>query len=241
MKYVDILIGFETEIGLINNTLEKPSTDDSLFWLNQAVGKFIKLRFNGDLVHGTGYEQTEKRRSDLIKLFKSRVYTLSNEKVDQNFPSHIVYKGGQVNYDKYAIVYPEDYLFTLNEDVIISDVNDKHLMDTCIFECTQDSYMYRINNSLTDFHYRYHRARPLRIRNSKGCELLTDKNYKVQRYALGYLRKPNEITLDDPHGEYKDFEDVTMSEIIKMAAQMYLENTESKRYETITKEILTQE
>ena len=45
MKYIDILEAFETEIGVVNQ-VEKPLTSDSLFWLNQAVDKFVKLRFN---------------------------------------------------------------------------------------------------------------------------------------------------------------------------------------------------
>lgn len=114
-------------------------------------------------------------------------------------------------------------------------------MNTCVFECTQDSFMYRVTNSLTDFHYRYHRARPLRIRNTNGCELLTDKNYKIHSYTLGYLRKPNEITLDNPFEEYTDFEDVILYEIVKIAAQMYLENKKDERYKTIVTEVSTQE
>ena len=101
--------------------------------------------------------------------------------------------------------------------------------------------MYRITNSLTDFHYRYNRARPLRIRRSDGCELLTDKNYRIDEYTLGYLRKPKEITLENPFDEYTDFEDIIMPEIIKMAAQMYLENKRDERYKTITAEVSTQE
>ena len=38
--------------------------------LKPLVGKFIKLRFNSDLIHGTSYEQNEKRREDLIKLYE---------------------------------------------------------------------------------------------------------------------------------------------------------------------------
>jgi hypothetical protein len=34
MKYVDILKSFELEINMLDNTIEKPATDDSLFWLN---------------------------------------------------------------------------------------------------------------------------------------------------------------------------------------------------------------
>ena len=145
------------------------------------------------------------------------------------------------SYDSYTIKYPKDFMFSLNEDVVISDKNGDHKINTCMFECTQDSFMYRVTNSLTDFHYRYHRARPLRIRNNDGCTLLTDKEYKIYKYTLGYLRKPTEITLDKPFEEYTDFEDIIMPEIIKMAAQMYLENKKDERYKTITQEVITQE
>ena len=231
MTYIKILEAFELEINKLNDAVGKPATDDSLFWLNQAVAKFVKLRFNGDFAHGTGYEQTEKRRMDLINLFKSEDYMYSSMKQDTTNPS----------YDSYAIVYPTDFMYSLNEDVIISDNQGQHQMNTCIFECTRDSFMYRVNNSLTDFHYRFHRARPLRIRHDNGCELLTDKQYKIWRYTLGYLRKPKEITLENPFDEYTDFEDIVMPAIIKIAAQMYLENQKDPRYQSITNEVSTQE
>lgn len=145
------------------------------------------------------------------------------------------------SYDEYSCNYPEDLMFVLNEDVVISDLKGGHVMDTCVFECTADSFMYRINNKLTDFHYRFHRARPLRIRTKDGIRLLTDKKYKIKEYTLGYLKVPEEITNDDPFKEYKDFEDNTWLEIIKIAAQMYIENQSDPRYKTITNEVLTQE
>lgn len=246
MTYLDILVGFETEIGKINDALKKPLTDDSLFWLNQAVGKFVKTRFNGDEAHGLGYEQTEKRRHDLVKLFKSKVYTAKDIEVatdedEEEDTSKMTYRNNHASYDQYTVYYPSDFLYALNEDVQICDTDYGNVMDTCVFECTQDSFMYRVNNSLTDFHYRHHRARPLRIRHSSGCHLLTDKNYKINQYTLGYLRMPTEITLDNPYDEYGDFEDITMNEIIKIAAQMYLENISDPRYKTISEEVLKQE
>lgn len=231
MKYIDILANFEREIGLLDNSVDKPSTDDSLFWLNQAVAKFCKQRFNGDFVHDTSYEQTEKRREDLINLYKSIQYSKDDMIIDQSQPS----------YDSFKVIYPKDFQFALNEDVIISDKNGEHKMNTCMFECTSDSFMYRVNNSLTDFHYRFHRARPLRVRLKDGCLLLTDKQYDVDTYVLGYLRKPKEITLDNPFDEYDDFQDIIIPEIIKIAAQMYLENKKDERYKTITQEVVTQE
>ena len=229
MKYIDILEAFETEIGVINQ-VEKPLTSDSLFWLNQAVDKFVKLRFNTDQVHKTSYEQNEKRRNDLINLYKTTKYTQFI--IDDNNPK----------YDKYTVEnYPDDFLFALNEDAIITNNKGENPYSTSIFECTSDSFMYRVTNSLTDFHYKYGEARPLRVCTDKGCYLLTDKNYKIKEYVLGYLRTPNKITLSNPFEEYTDFDNITIPEIIKIAAQMYLENTGNPRYKSITQEVMTQE
>lgn len=229
MKYIDILEAFETEIGVVNQ-VEKPLTSDSLFWLNQAVDKFVKLRFNTDQVHRTSYEQNEKRRNDLINLYKTTKYTQFN--IDDNNPK----------YDKYIVEnYPDDFLFSLNEDAIITNNKGENPYSTSIFECTSDSFMYRVTNSLTDFHYKYGEARPLRVCTDKGCYLLTDKNYKIKEYVLGYLRTPNKITLSNPFEEYTDFDNITIPEIIKIAAQMYLENTGNPRYKSITQEVMTQE
>ena len=329
MKNVEILANYEREINKLNDAIGKPSTEDSLFWLNQAAAKFVKLRFNGDFVHKTGYEQTEKRREDLISLFVSKVWNypecrygyeylgcpelktgefskdippqydvpesrrftsvLDEEQIEKSLNPYKEYSSDQIgdvfgidipvdyiedkdvilvqveidtvdyvgvyshyfikkdyyqqfpDYDVYCIQYDKDFLYALNEDVVIESQFGDYPMSTCVFECTQDSFMYRINNSLTDFHYRYHRARPIRIRDSKGCKLLTDKKYQIKSYTLGYIKKPDEITLDKPFEEYKDFNDHVLYEIIKMAAQMYLENQSDDRYKTITQEVLTQE
>ena len=229
MKAVDLIASFELEINKLNDSINKPVTDDSLYWINQGVVKFTKQRFNGSLPRNTSYEQTEKRTSDLINLLKETDITYTS------------FVGTHPSYNEYTYEYPIDMMYVLNEDVIISDQNGDHKMDTCVFECTADSFMYRVNNSLTDFHYRYHRARPLRIKTKDGFRLLTDKNYKIDKYALGYLKVPEEVTNEDPFKDYKDFEDYTWFEIIKIAAQMYIENQSDQRYQIITNEVLTQE
>lgn len=229
MRGIDILAAFELEINKIDDTMEKPLTDDSLYWINQAIVKFVKDRFNGNAPKRTSYEQNEKRTRDLIKLLVNTTIAANGEPTEH------------VNYTEYDYNYPTDMMFVLNEDVVISDNNDEHQMDTCVFECTADSFMYRINNKLTDFHYRFHRARPLRIRTADGFKLLTDKNYKINTYSLGYLKVPTEITSADPTTDYTDFADHIWLEIIKIAAQMYIENQADPRYRTLTNEVLTQE
>ncbi len=232
MRAIDLIAAFELEINKIDNSLEKPYTDDTLFWINQAVIKFVKERFNGSAPKYVGYEQTEKRTVDLVRLLKENVVTnVGQNNIDSTHPS----------YTSYQYTYPSDMMFVLNEDVIISDMNNNHLLDTCVFECTADSFMYRVNNSLTDFHYRYHRARPLRIKTKNGFRLLTDGNYKINKYTLGYIKVPTEITNQNPYQEYNDFEDFIWLEIVKIAAQMYIENQSDPRYKTITNEVLTQE
>lgn len=229
MRGVDILASFELEINQIDDTLSKPVTDDSLYWINQAVVKFVKDRFNGNAPKRTSYEQNEKRTRDLVNLLK-----------EQNIDS-IFFDDKHPSYDSYEYLYPADMMFVLNEDVIIDSVKGGYPIDTCIFECTADSFMYRVNNKLTDFHYRFHRARPLRVRTKDGFRLLTDKKYKIKSYTLGYLKVPTEITNQDPFEEYTDFDDHTWLEITKIAAQMYIENQSDPRYKTITSEVLTQE
>lgn len=261
MKGVDILAAFELEINKLDDALNKPATDDSLYWINQAVVKFVKDRFNGNAPKRTSYEQNEKRTRDLVGLLTSRLYLLENvdntplccedcvhwpnvyseEGVSTVVDTNVLVNAEHPSYNYYEYTYPEDMMFTLNEDVIISDLNGEYTMDTCVFECTADSFMYRVNNKLTDFHYRFHRARPLRIRTRDGFRLLTDKKYKIKQYTLGYLKVPEEITNDDPFKDYQDFKDNIWLEIIKIAAQMYIENQSDPRYKTITNEVLTQE
>lgn len=210
MRCIDLIASFELEINKLDDAIDKPVTDDSLYWINQAVMKFVKDRFNGNAPKRTSYEQNEKRTRDLIKLLKEdirdgvKMYTKEGEE----HPS----------YDAYEYSYPSDMMYVLNEDVIISDTDGNNKVDVSVFECTADNFMYRIMNSLTDFHYRHHRARPLRVRTKDGFRLLTDKKYKIDKYTLGYLKVPTEITPLDPYAEYTDFEDNIWMEIIKIAA-----------------------
>lgn len=235
MTGIDLISSFELEINKLDDHLNKPLTDDSIYWLNQGVLKFVKERFNGNMPHRTSYEQNEKRTRDLVNLLCEKIY----DTVEPDTYN---------NYDSYEFAYPDgteqgypQMMFALNEDVVISDLNDDNLLDTSVFECTADNFMYRINNSLTDFHYRFHRARPIRIHTANGIRLLTDKKYKINSYTLGYLRVPEEIINEKPEHDYQDFPEYIWPEIVKIAAQMYIENQGEQRYQTLANEVLTQE
>lgn len=243
MKRLTILASFETEINKLDDAVNKPVTDDSLYWLNQAVRKFIKERFNGNAPHYTSYEQNEKRTRDLHKLYnRVKVDLLNDEDMSMLWPERSSFRST-------LYLWPEDVMYILNEDVTIVDNNDENEYETSVFECTADNFMYRVTNGLTDFHYKHHKARPLRVRIGKSDDqyavaLLDDGNYQIKNYWISYLKEPEKLTSDDPDNtdvEYNDFEDDVWFEIIKIAAQMYIENQKDSRYQTLTNEVLTQE
>lgn len=225
MKYIELQYAFELEVNSLDNNKENVSSQDILYWLNQGVSKFIKTRYGGNNFKRTSFEQDEKRSRDLMSLYKE-------------YSPATLTKVPKVSYDEYSVTYPEDLLFVLDEAVNICPTgNTDKVRATEIFECTLDSYMYRITNTLTDFHYHHDYARPLRVRTDAGCRLLTDGNYDIVNYTVGYLRKPTPINLTNPFDEYTELPDYTHNELVKLSAQMYIENSSSPRYETINNEI----
>ena len=106
MKALNILESFELEINKLDDSLNKPVTDDSIYWINQAVLKFVKERFNGNAPHYTSFEQNEKRTRDLIKLYKTKKYDLSSASPEVHS-----------TFESYDCNNPEDLMYLINEDV----------------------------------------------------------------------------------------------------------------------------
>lgn len=229
MKYIELQYAFELEAANIDKYLtDKLSSQDILYWLNNGVDKFVKTRYNGNNFSRTSFEQDEKRTRDLMSLYKSQQLTLT--------------KTSKTNYDVYAASFPDDLMFVLDENVMINTAcNKNEVISTDVFECTSDNYMQRIRNSLTDFHFRNGYARPLRINVNNGVQLFTDKLYDISEYNIGYLRKPSKITMDKPFDDYTEFPDYVHNEIVKLAVQMYIENSSNQRYNTIVNEVNTME
>jgi hypothetical protein len=68
--------------------------------------------------------------------------------------------------------------------------------------------------------------------------LYTDGKYKISEYRLTYLRRPEKINIhSNPFGEYTDMPEHTHSEIVKIAAQMYIENQSNQRVNTHNAEV----
>lgn len=232
MTVLDLQYAFELETNSIDDTLvSKLKSEDILYWLNSAVNKFIKTRFDGNNATHKSFEQNEKRSRDLISLLSSKTYE----------PTDISYS--RKGFDVYTIDYPENFMFMLDESVELYKKGDSQFnyWQGEIFECTLDNYMYRITNKLTDFHLRNNYARPIRVRTKSGCNLFTDGNYSIKDYVISYIRNPEKITLNDPFKEYTDLPDFALQEVVKLAVQMYVASLHDPRYETISAENSTME
>lgn len=232
MKYIELQYAFELEASNLDKVLtEKLSSYDIVYWLNQGVSKFIKTRYNGNNSNRTAFEQDEKRTRDLNNLLES--VTLTENSITTN-----------KQYHAYTYTYPSNLMFVVDENttITIQKIDDVESLETEIFECTHDSYMYRITNKLTDFHLRNNYARPLRVMDANGCTLYTEAGkYGIGTYRITYLRKPLPITLDKPFDEYTEFPEYSHNEIVKLAVSMYLESASNPRYESSLNEINTME
>ena len=159
------------------------------------------------------------------------------------------------NYAVQQILRKNNYdVFTVRNNVFLN-YNNYNLKNNIKYACSIIKHeimrdgMYRINNSLTDFHLKHKRARPLRVKVGKTSTgkqivlLINDCKYSVEDLYLSYIKTPEKLTSANPmqNPEYKDFEDDVWYEIIKIAAQMYVENKQEQRYSTLTNEVLTQE
>lgn len=232
MTHLELQYAFEIEANNIDQYLTtKLNSTDILHWLNCAIDKFVKTRFDGNNATKKSFEQNEKRARDLIYLTSKKEY------------SNLQKSYSKKDFDVYNIVYPSDFMFALDEAVDLYSDSDGsiHQWPAEIFECTLDNYMYRITNKLTDFHLRNNYARPLRVRTNDGCNLFTDGNYGIQNYNITYIRAPEKVSTDDPFKEYTDLPEFALREVIKIAVQMYIASLNDPRYNVITEENNTME
>lgn len=236
MTYIELQAAFETEIGLIDDVTKKPKTVDIEYWLNQGLEQFCKTRYSGLNYNRQGFEQNQKRIDDLRTLVTTKEYS-ENEITN--------------NGDEFIITLPKNYLFFLGDKSSIIPIGEDNMKcakldaygnlipqvaDT--LEATIENIDWQRRNSLSEHRYYHCMARPLRLMQNNEILLYTDNNYKVVSYQLKYLRLPNEINIhNNPLAEYTDMPVHTHTEIVKLAARMYIENKNPERYNTYNTEI----
>lgn len=232
MKKIKIQEAFEREINMLDNDLEKPASTDTEYWVNSGILKFVKTRFTGNNYKGIGFEQTQKRIDDLRLLETS-----------------VDIKVG----DNQRVELPNDYMYLLGDRVGIlptdgdnkcwnKDIDGEFIIRyTDPLEATIETLDRMLENSLSEHNLKYCQAKPIKLMTGNTIQFYTDENYYVAEYKLYYLKKPATFSLNNPFGEYTSLPDEVLYECIKIAAQMFIENQQSQRYNTITNEVNTME
>jgi hypothetical protein len=191
------------------------------FWLNHAIRSFVKNRYRGKL-DGVGFEQITKRTEDLKTLVVEAT---------------VVPVAGTVKTPSWVanLATLTDKWFILGEEVTIrytklgaSTTTDKKQGVT---ECTIDTYVSHINDPYSEHRLHYEEAKPLRLVYQDTIELVTDGNYTITNYHIRYLKKPVAVTITVPAVNC-NLPEHTHDEIVKLAANMVLENIEQPRYKS---------
>lgn len=233
MKYIELQEAFELEIGELDSNMSKPTTSDIEYWLMAALDKFIKTRYSGINYKRTGFEQDQKRMDDLRTLIVNKSY---------QFTAYA---------EEYTAILPDNYMLSLGETAVIysndicwpKDINGQpRTKHVDVLEATIENFDRQRNNSLSEYRLHGNTARPLRLLQCEEVKLYTDGNYGLKNYILTYLRTPQRISLTAyPFEEYTDMPVSTHQEIVKIAAELYLENQANPRYNSYTNEVSTME
>lgn len=237
MKYIQLQEAFEIELNKLDDNLTKPTTNITEYFLNAGLDKFWKTRYSENNFKRESFEQTQKRIDDLRTLV-----------TEYNFENGEITK---VNNTLYTVTLPDNYLILLGDTAGITpadgvdnpcwstDENGNyviHYSDT--IEGTIETIDRIRENSLSEYHLRYTKARPIKLIANDLIKLYTDGKYKVSKYIIQYLRKPNKIDIhSNPFEEYTDMPEHTQLEIIKLAAQLYIENQMNPRYNSYSNEV----
>ena len=221
--------GFDMEVDK-SSSLYNPHFEDSDkdFWLNSAIQTFVKTRYSGLNIKGESFEQTQKRIDDLRTLVVEAIITGGNLTSGTDKPNSYLADLSSLS---------EPYWFTLGEEISTNFVplGESSPQDYRfgVKECTVDTYREKIDDPYSEHILHYDTAKPLRLFQGDTVELITDGNYGVTEYHIRYLKAPVEI--DDFNN--CDLPDHTHSEIVKIAANMALENIEQQRYQTHSMEV----
>jgi hypothetical protein len=218
MTAVEMQVAFQREVNQLENA-PKFNTQDVLYWLNEAVVKFVDGKYKE-------FEETQNRTESLKTLVEEDIFA--------------TYSGSYGNANKencYTadIFSPDEHRYVLSEevDIIYTDYSDVEITKRQgVTECSQESYLQALNNPFSEHILHYGEAKPLRLYIQNYVELITDGNYSVTNYILRYLRNPAKINLLGTVQVDCDLPVFTHDYIVKIAVSMVLENMADPRYQS---------
>lgn len=221
----ELQIEVERRLQLINPELSlagKLPSDTIISFINEAIDKFWKTRYSGLNYKQRGFEQDQKRTDDLRTLVTKHTYK------DTDI--------SKINQVEYTVTLPDDYVILLGDTAGISPADG--VINNCWEKDALGNYKIKYSdtiegtietvdrikeNSLSEYHLKYTKAKPIRLIQDNTITLYTDGQYKVSKYTIEYLKKPSKVDLKtNPTDEYTDLPSHTHMEVVKLAVQLIL-------------------
>lgn len=221
----ELQIEVERRLQLINPELSlagKLPSDTIISFINEAIDKFWKTRYSGLNYKQRGFEQDQKRTDDLRTLVTKHTYK------DTDI--------SKINQVEYTVTLPDDYVILLGDTAGISPADG--VINNCWEKDALGNYKIKYSdtiegtietvdrikeNSLSEYHLTYTKAKPIRLIQDNTITLYTDGQYKVSEYTIEYLKKPSKVDLKtNPTDEYTDLPSHTHMEVVKLAVQLIL-------------------
>lgn len=204
-------IAFERQLNNIipgYNIMSKLNSDTIFYYINRAKDEYVKQLYRA-------FQLNQELSDKLRTLVKTDRYT----GLDFNR-----------NNNRWSTNYPQDYLYTLGEQVSIHIFDDRcpslvsKSMD--VIEATIETVDRILSNSLSEYHLHHNQARPVRLYTDGKIVLITDGNYGINEYQLTYLRNAKDLG-NKLTEEYTELPVDTHQEIVDAAVMMYIQQAAS--------------
>ena len=204
-------IAFERQLNNIipgYNIMSKLNSDTIFYYINRAKDEYVKQLYRA-------FQLNQELSDKLRTLVKTDKYTSFDFKKVNN---------------RWSTNYPEDYLYTLGEQVSIHIFDDRcpslvsKSMD--VIEATIETVDRILSNSLSEYHLHHNQARPVRLYTDGKIVLITDGNYGINEYQLTYLRNAKDLG-NKLTEEYTELPVDTHQEIVDAAVMMYIQQAAS--------------
>jgi len=221
-------------------------------FLSIAQERYIKTHYHSlGNKYKKGFEHTEKRRTDLKELIRD--YQVLTPSSDQD--------GINKNGTFYDL--PEDYMWAIEEDIVTDvvecgesgisrpltgfDLNDYlYAVRIPVKPISHDEFIANKHNPFKKPYcdnlqgeglcWRLDFSREDLFTNPQRHELITNGVFGITGYHMRYIRKPNDIVIDNtsPYTNMVNCElsDSTHREIIDIAVGIALENIQDPRFQT---------
>lgn len=215
------------------SSLELPAfePEEIDYWLNEAIRIFVESRYGGINIKQQSFEESQKRIDDLRSIVK-----LSSPSVTTSSEYTNAWKADL----------PADYLHALSHQVTIAwPVTLQTYSDSFpVKQISHDSLYKMLRDPFGPHVFDLDHAEPLLFyKENTGADgdiiMITDGTYDITALKLNYLRQP--VTVDLGTTTDCDLPSHTHAEIVKLAANMMLENIENPRYQTHSREVANME